>query len=446
LLGLAFSPDFASNGVFYVYYTRASDGDDILSRFRTLDGTPNTVGDPASEQILYRIDDTENNHNGGWLSFGPDGFLYISEGDGGGGGDVHGTCGNGQNTSAMLGKIIRIDPTGSVGGPPDCGLDPGPYTIPPSNPLVDGHGGNCDEIFAYGLRNPWRDSFDALNGDLYIGDVGQGCWEEVDRLPAGTSGQNFGWRNFEGMHCYNASQGCGATNSPAGCAPACNDPAPTGDPIPNGTVLPIYDYSSSVNPQCAITGGYVYRGCRMTNFQGKYFYGDYCAGTVLSFVPNNGVPTTFETWTTQLGSGLGNSLTSFGTDAQGEIYFCDRKGTVYMILPPLPDTEVSGTGAANELLLDKAGAWTWEDVTFTNRQPVTSYHVYRANIADGIFNPGEIFSCVHQGATPSWPAGGDVTNPAPNAMFAYVVTAFNGTVQSSPGGTPVRTLNAAACP
>ena len=446
LLGLAFSPGFATNGFFYVYYTRASDGDDVLSRFRTLDGTPNTVGDPASEQILYRIDDIENNHNGGWLAFGPDGYLYISEGDGGGGGDPHGTCGNGQNTSAMLGKLLRIDPNGTVGNPPDCALDPGPYTIPPGNPLADGPGGNCDEVFAYGLRNPWRNSFDALNGDIYIGDVGQGCWEEVDWLPSGTSGQNFGWRNFEGLHCYNPPQGCTATSAGGGaCGPACSDPAPSGDPIPNGTTLPIYNYSSSVNPQCAITGGYVYRGCRMKNFQGKYFYGDYCAGIVQSFVPGSGVPNTFETWS-GISSGMSNSLTSFGTDAQGEIYFCDRKGTVYMILPPLTDVEVSGDGAADQFRLDKTGAWSWEDINFTSRQATTSYHVYRANVSDDVFNAGEVFDCVFQTTGTTWPGGGDSVIPNPDTFFAYVVTALNGSTQSSPGGTPTRTLSAVACP
>lgn len=445
LLGLAFSPTFATDGLFYVDYVRL-DGDTIVSQFRTLDGTPGTNGDPASEKQLFRVHDTENNHQGGWMSFGPDGYLYISQGDGGGSGDVHGTCGNGQNMGALLGKLLRIDPTGTTGNLPDCGLDPGTYRIPATNPLADGAGGNCDEIFAYGLRNPWRDSFDTVTGDIYLGDVGQGCWEEVDLLPTGTSGQNFGWRNFEGLHCFNATQGCTATNSPAGCPNACSDPAPSGDPLPNGTTLPIYNYSSSVNPECAITGGYVYRGCRMPNFRGKYFYGDYCAGTILSFLPNGGVPNTFESWTSQVGSGLTNSLTSFGTDAQGELYFCDRKGTVYMLLPPITDTEVSGDGAAVQFRLDKTGAWTWEDINYAYRQPVTSYHVYRANIADDVFNAGEVFDCIHQSTTPSWPSGGDLTVPSAGTWYAYVVTALNGASQTSPGGTPTRTLSAVACP
>ncbi|HEX4826086.1 MAG TPA: PQQ-dependent sugar dehydrogenase [Candidatus Polarisedimenticolaceae bacterium] len=443
LLGLAFDPNFAANAFFYVYYTRAVDGHEILSRFRTLDGTPNTAGDPASETVLLRIDDTEDNHNGGWLSFGPDGFLYISVGDGGGGGDQHGACGNAQSKTTIKGKLLRIDPTGRVGTPPDCGLDPGPYTIPPGNPFADGSGGNCDEIFAYGLRNPWRDSFDPANGDLFVGDVGQNCWEEVDWIPAGTNGQNFGWRNFEGLHCYDSAAGCNATSSADACAPTCSDPAPGGHPIPNGTTLPIYDYSSSVNPQCAITGGYVYRGCRMTNFEGKYFYGDYCAGTILSFVPNGGVPNTFQDWSSQVGGG---AITSFGTDGQGELYFCDRAGTVYMLLPPLTDTEVSGDGAGAPFLLDKTGAWSWENVTYANRQPTTSYHVYRANVSDGVFHAGEVFECVFQTTGTTWPAGGDTMTPAPGGYFAYLVTAMNGAVQSSPGGTPTRTLGTAACP
>src|SRR5262245_22273464 len=285
LLGLAFDPQFTSNGYFYVSYTRTADGDNIVSKFRTVGGNPKAPGDPNSERILYRIDDTESNHNGGWMSFGPDGLLCIAQGDGGGGGDAHGLCGNGQNLQSMLGKIIRIDPRGGFGVQPDCGLEAGPYNIPPGNPFADGPGGACDEIWAYGLRNPWRNSFDTATGDIYIGDVGQGCWEEIDwSAGGGHGGENYGWRLFEGRHCYNSAQGCQATSSPIGCGPACSDPLPSGDPLPNGTRQPIWDYSSSVGSACAVTGGYVYRGCRMPAFRGTYFYGDYCAGTVSSLV------------------------------------------------------------------------------------------------------------------------------------------------------------------
>jgi glucose/arabinose dehydrogenase len=447
LLGLAFDPAFLSNGTFYVSYTRASDGDNIVSRFRTIGGDPKAVGDPNSERILYRIDDAESNHNGGWMSFGPDGMLYIGQGDGGGGGDAHGLCGNGQNLQSMLGKIIRIDPRGAIGVPPDCALDAGPYNIPAGNPFADGPGGACDEIWAYGLRNPWRSSFDTATGDLYIGDVGQGCWEEIDWTPGGGhGGENYGWRLFEGRHCYNSGQGCQATTSPIGCGPACSDPLPSGDPVPNGTRQPIWDYSSSVGSACAVTGGYVYRGCRMPNFRGTYFYGDYCAGNVASFVASGGVATNPRDWTVQLGSGLPFGLTSFGTDAQGELYITDRDGFVYAVVPPLNDMEVAGTGSSSPLRLEKAGDWTWEDLFTSSWQPVASYRVYRAMLLDGHFDPGEIFNCVRTGPQPRWP-GGDPASPFPGEMYAYVVTAVDaGGKQTSPGGSPVRTLGAATCP
>jgi hypothetical protein len=220
-----------------------------------------------------------------------------------------------------------------------------------------------------------------------------------------------------------------------------------GDPVPNGTTLPIWDYSSSVGSECTVVGGYVYRGCRMSNFQGTYFYGDYCAGSVLSFDPSGGTPTNHRSWTPQLGTSLAFDLTSFGTDARGELYIADRDGLVYAIVPPLPDFEVSGTGAASQLLLSRTGDWTWENLTTSSWQPVTAYRVHRADVADGVFNAGEIFNCVRTGATTSWPSGGDLSDPVPGGMFAYVVTALNAAAQqTSPGGSPTRTLGPAACP
>ena len=447
LLGLAFDPAFADNGTFFVNYTR-NDGDTIVSRFKTIDGTANTVGDPNSEKILFRIDQPEVNHNGGWMSFGPDGALYIGQGDGGGGGDNHGTCGNAQNLQTLLGKILRIDPRGGVGSAPDCGLDAGPYVVPTGNPFADGPGaGNCDEVWTYGLRNPWRNSFDPVNGDLYIADVGQGCWEEIDWTPGGTNGgENYGWRSAEGRHCFNGAQGCSATTSPAGCGPACVDPLPSGDPEPNGTRVPIWDFSSAVGSNCAVTGGYVYRGCRMPKFRGAYFYGDYCAGTVSSFIQFGGVATDQRDWTAQLGAALQFDLTSFGTDAQGELYIADRDGLVYAVVPPFPDFEVAGTGSASPLRLQNSGDWTWENLQAASWHPVTAYRVYRAIITDGRFDAGEIFDCVHAGPSPSWP-GGDPISPGPGEMFSYVVTATNpGGQQTGPGGAPVRTLSAFPCP
>ena len=445
LLGLAFDPNFATNGTFYVNYTR-DDGDIIVSRFKTLDLTGATNGDPASEKVLYRIVHPEMNHNGGWMAFGPDGMLYIAHGDGGGGGDNHGTCGNGQNLGVLLGKIVRIDPRGTQGSAPDCGLDAGQYVIPFGNPFTDGAGtGDCDEIWSYGLRNPWRNSFDAANGDLYVVDVGEGCWEEINWAPGTSNGrENYGWRNFEGRHCYNATQGCSATSSPAGCSPSCSDPVPVGDPVPNGTRLPIWDYAHGSD--CTVVGAGVYRGCRMPNFRGKYFYGDWCAGSVLSFINTGGTVTNHQNWTPQLGAGLAFGLTSFGTDARGELYIAEGDGFVHAIVPPLPSFEVAGEGSGAPLRLQKSGNWTWENLQTESWHPISAYRVYRAILADGRFNPGEVFNCAFTGPTPVWP-GGDFMNPAPGGMFAYVVTALNGSgQQTSPGGTPVRTLSAASCP
>jgi hypothetical protein len=350
-----------------------------------------------------------------------------------GSGDVHGTCGNGQSLTTLLGKLLRIDPRGiaPTSRPPDCGLGGQGYVIPQDNPFDDGAAtGNCDEIYAYGLRNPWRPSIDSGNGDLYIADVGQGCWEEINYIERpGNGGFNFGWRQMEGTHCYNGAQGCNATSA-ANCSPPCNDPSFT---------KPILDYSNAGQPECAITGGYVYRGCRMPNMTGKYFYGDYCSGVVRSFVVVNGLPTTPQDWTTQVDplNALDFGLTSFGQDAQGELYITDRSGDILKLVPPIETLEVSGTGAGTSFLLDKTGAWTWESLAASAEVPVDFYRVYR-----GV--PNGAFSCVLKTVTPSWPAGGDATIPAPETFFAYLVTAVQSGLES-PTGHP-GTFNASTCP
>ena len=179
-------------------------------------------------------------------------------------------------------------------------------------------------------------------------------------------------------------------------------------------------------------------------FDGTYFYGDYCAGSVLSLQVVGGTATNEQNWTSSLGGGL---LTSFGVDAQGEMYIVVRSGTVYKIVPPLPAMEVSGAGAGQPLLLDATGDWTWEDLQYSSMQPISSYHVYRADVLDGVFNAGETFNCVHATTMTSWPGGGDPQNPAAGQMFAYVVVGQNGSgEQTDPGGTPSRTLSAASCP
>jgi glucose/arabinose dehydrogenase len=433
LLGLAFDPDFATNGYFYVNYietdTVSSIRYTVIARFTALNATQ---GDPASEARLMRFVQPEANHNGGWMAFGPDGYLYINTGDGGGQNDQHGSCGNGQSRTTLLGKILRIDPRGIAPSsrPPDCGLDGTGYVIPQSNPFDDGAGGLCDEIWAYGLRNPWRTSFDTANGDLYLADVGQGCWEEINYVERpGDGGYNFGWRQMEGSHCFFPGMGCDPLTS-NGCSPACNDSSFT---------KPLLDYSNAGQPECAITGGYVYRGCRMPNMTGKYFYGDYCSGVVKSLVVTNGQPTNLQDWTTQIdpGNALDFGLTSFGEDAQGELYITDRSGEIRKIVPPLPSVELAGTGSAGPLLLDKTGAWTWENYFAATDVPVSFYRVYR-----GV--PNGAFSCIFRPTAPSWPAGGDPTVPAPETFFAYVVTAV-GTGGETATGHP-GTFDASTCP
>ncbi|HEX5043837.1 MAG TPA: PQQ-dependent sugar dehydrogenase [Candidatus Polarisedimenticolaceae bacterium] len=431
LLGLAFDPDFATSGYFYVNYTETPGSRySVIARFHALDATH---GDPNSELRLMRYIQPEINHNGGWMTFGPDGYLYIATGDGGGSGDLHGTCGNGQSLTTLLGKVLRIDPRGiaPTSRAPDCGLGGQGYVIPQDNPFDDGPGGNCDEVYAYGLRNPWRPSFDSGTGDLYVADVGQGCWEEINYVERpGNGGYNFGWRQMEGTHCYNAAQGCFASSS-AGCSPACNDPSLTD---------PILDYSNSGASECAITGGYVYRGCRMPNLQGKYFYSDYCTRFIRSITVVNGtiqgLPTT---WSGLDPGGSPGGLTSYGEDAQGELYLTYRNGLVRKFVPPMDALELSAPAAGAPFLLDKTGAWTWENLTAASDIPVSFYRVYR-----GVPN-GE-FTCVLKTPTSSWPAGGDPAIPAPETFFAYLVTAM----QSAPlletkTGHP-GTFDASTCP
>ncbi len=273
LLGLALHPNFAQNGYFYVNYTGAR-GDTFISRF-TANGDS---ADPNSEVILLRVEQPYPNHNGGTLNFGPDGYLYAGLGDGGSGGDPEG---NGQSLDTLLGKILRIDVDSAQ-----------PYAVPPDNPFGD-------EIWAYGLRNPWRMSFDSLTGDLYIGDVGQGDWEEIDFSPAGSpGGENFGWDHREGAHDFEG-----------------------GGPV--GMIDPIAEYSHNEGG-CSVTGGYVYRGA-MPEWSGIYLYGDYCTGQVWGLIHSGGA------WQNQLLFGTDFRITSFGQDANGEVYIIDDNGGVYLL-------------------------------------------------------------------------------------------------------------------
>lgn len=303
LLSLAFHPDYPTNGHFYVNYTNSA-GDLVISRF-TVSATDPDSADPAGELILLTIPEPEANHNGGTLIFGPlDGYLYIGVGDGGGAGDLHGTIGNGQNVNTLLGKILRIDVDGG-----------NPYAIPPGNPFVGETG--RDEIWAFGLRNPWRMSFDRETGDLYIADVGQGAWEEVDFQPAAsTGGENYGWRLMEGSHCYNPASNCD----------------------PGGLTYPMTEYSHASG--CSVTGGYVYRGCEIPDLRGAYFYADWCNGRIWSLRYDGSTVTDSVERTAELAP-AGNlsidNVSSFGEDARGELYILDHAdGEIYKIVPAEP--------------------------------------------------------------------------------------------------------------
>jgi glucose/arabinose dehydrogenase len=293
LLGMAFSPDYATSGRFYVSYTsphgNESGGSSVVARYR-VSGRPD-VADPASGFTILTVDQPYSNHNGGMIAFGPDGYLYFGLGDGGSGGDPSGT---GQRRNDLLGSILRLD----VGGP-------GGYTIPGTNPYARNTAGR-PELWNYGLRNPWRFSFDRQTGDLYIGDVGQNAHEEIDvQLAGSTGGENYGWNTMEGLNCYDSG--------------SCNR---------TGLTLPVLDYGHGDG--CSVTGGYVYRGSSITAFRGRYFYGDYCGGWIRSFRLQNGRAEDRQDHASLRTPG---SLTSFGEDAAGELYVLTQNGNLYRIVP-----------------------------------------------------------------------------------------------------------------
>ncbi|MCL5996731.1 MAG: PQQ-dependent sugar dehydrogenase [Chloroflexi bacterium] len=284
LLSIAFSPQYASDNTFFVDYTDKK-GDTVISRFTAARDT--AIADPNSESIILTIDQPYPNHNGGQLQFGPDGMLYIGTGDGGSGGDPQN---NGQNVNSLLGKILRIDV--SQAGQP--------YTVPASNPPLNNS--NLREIWAYGLRNPWRFSFDRATGDLYIADVGQNKYEEIDFQPAGsTGGENYGWNLREGFEPYG---GNAADES--------------------GLTAPIYQYGRDAG--CSVTGGYVYRGKALPSLDGVYLYSDYCSGHIWSLQR-----ATDGQWQNALLLDSGLNVSSFGEDEAGEIYVIDLGGAVYQL-------------------------------------------------------------------------------------------------------------------
>lgn len=302
LLGLAFHPNYENNGLFYVFYTRPSDGALTIARYG-VSSNPNVANTTGT--VLLTIPHSRGNHNGGQLAFGSDGYLYIGTGDGGDGGDPDE---NGQNTNALLGKILRID-VDRDDFPNDSARN---YGIPATNPFVGITG--ADEVWDYGLRNPWRFSFDRANGNLFIGDVGQGIWEEIDLDPAGTGGHNFGWDCREGAHDYNDPNGDGNT----GCGSVVS-------------VDPILEFDHS--PECSVTGGYVYRGlANSTLLTGKYLFSDYCSGKIWRGIPGTGGSWTFD-YNNPLPVTASFGLTSFGEDELGRIYVTYSNGGLYWLSP-----------------------------------------------------------------------------------------------------------------
>jgi glucose/arabinose dehydrogenase len=306
LLGLAFDPDFATNGLLYVHYSAPDDTGDpqidhftTISRFTVDAGDPSQV-DPTSEELLLRYPQPYWNHNGGMLEFGPDGFLYIGLGDGGSAGDPGNRA---QSLSSLLGKILRIHPHGD-----DFPTDPDRnYSIPPGNPFVGVPG--RDEIWSFGLRNPWRFTFDRETDELFIGDVGQWDWEEIDLEPAAApGGANYGWRCYEGNHPYNTT----------GCGP------------PDQYVAPILEYSHGQG--CSVIGGYRYRGPSFPNLVGTYLYADYCSGIVWGATGAGSVWSS----TPLLASDL--NVSTFGEDEAGELFLADHgvPGAVYRIIDTSP--------------------------------------------------------------------------------------------------------------
>jgi len=289
LLGLAFHPQFSTNRRFFVNYTDAN-GDTHIAEFRA--GSADAA-DPGTERVLLTVAQPFPNHNGGGLAFDSSGRLLVGLGDGGSAGDP---LGNGQRLDTLLGKILRIDV--------DAGT---PYAIPSDNPFR-ATAGASPEIWAYGLRNPFRFSLDRATGDLYIGDVGQNRVEEIDVEPAPRhGGENYGWNVMEGSSCYSPAGGCD----------------------PTGLTPPVYEYTHADG--CAVTGGVVYRGCRMPDLAGTYFFADYCSGFVRSFRLVNGQATDPRDWTASLPA-IG-SPTSFGVDAEGEAYVVSQGGEVYRLEP-----------------------------------------------------------------------------------------------------------------
>lgn len=368
LLGLAFHPDYATNGYFFVNYTRAGDGATVVERFGT-SANPDVANLTSGAIMAGPIAQPYSNHNAGCIQFGPDGYLYVSVGDGGSAGDPGCRAQNGQS---LLGKMLRIDVDSAS-------------RIPATNPFVNDPT-FLDEIWSFGLRNAWRFSFDRETGDMWIADVGQNAIEEINFQAASSlGGENYGWKIMEGRNCYSTSA-CPAA------VPRCND---------SRLVLPVQQYTHSFG--CSITGGYVYRGPGIPDLRGTYFYADYCSNRIWSIRYDGTTVTDFVERTAELrpSSGSVSSITSFGEDAEGELLIVSRSGSVWRV-------EASGPAPARDLGYGTAGA---------NGQIPS----FRAN---GRLLNGAVAELVLDGAAQSAPAALLLSlqnNPTPITPFGIVV-------------------------
>jgi glucose/arabinose dehydrogenase len=398
LLGLAFHPDYTSNGWFFIYYTDRI-GDQIVARYRRAPNDPDRADITSGETVLTLNHPGFFNHNGGMIAFSPnDGCLYVSSGDGGSACDP---LNNAQSLYSNLGKLLRLD------------VDTLPYSTN-GNPYEGITPGN-DEIWARGVRNAWRFSFDRETSAIYFGDVGQSMWEEINcaRTDAG-GGQNFGWDRYEGEYCPNPS--CG---DQGGCS------------VPD-YVPPLRQYEHVLNGPCAVTGGYVYRGCRMSDLHGTYFYADFCTNFIRSFRTDGSC-------TVVTGSDLDRAadlapsgepaiedITSFGEDARGELYIVARAGDVFKVLPELSVMEVSGSGV--QAFVATGSGWLWEDLRAMTVHPIAGYRVYRSDAG-----PAGPFDCVFAGSSNVWPVGDGVALSSGEVVFYLVTAVAESGERSSPG-------------
>ena len=313
LLGFAFHPNHTNNGKFYINYMD-NDGNTIISEFST---NSELRANHKSERIILKLKQPYGNHNGGDIQFGPDGYLYISIGDGGKAGDP---LNAGQDLSSLFGKIIRID------------IEQKPYGIPKSNPFF-GQKGKREEIWAWGLRNVWRFSFDKQTGDKYLADVGQNKWEEVNFEPASSKGGlNYGWRIMEANHCYDPKENCPTEGL---IKPIIEYPNDANHPAFAFRIIEELSFSETDVEGCSVTGGYVYRGQKIKSMQGQYIFGDYCSGNIWTLKVVNGKAINFKNRTEEINIGGGEFTTyisSFGQDSDGEIYIIDYNGGIYKLI------------------------------------------------------------------------------------------------------------------